>query len=108
PTVCARRAGQARQLVPLGAEVGAWPPVPGSWDVLVNCTPIGGVSSPEASPLPGGPFDGRLVYDLIYRPMDTPLIRDARAAGCATLDGWPMLQAQARKQFAWWTSVVCA
>lgn len=108
PTVCARRVEQARGLVPLGAAVGAWPPPPGSWDVLVNCTPIGGVSSPEASPLPGGPFDGRLVYDLIYRPPDTPLLRDARAAGCATLNGWPMLQAQAQKQFAWWTSSVCA
>jgi 3-dehydroquinate dehydratase/shikimate dehydrogenase len=108
PTVCARRADQARELVALGAEVGAWPPPAKSWDILVNCTPLGGVSSPDVSPLPGGPFDGRLVYDLIYRPPDTPLLRDARAAGCATLNGWPMLQAQARKQFEWWTSPVCA
>ncbi len=108
PTVHARRVEQAHELVPLGAAVGAWPPPPKSWDILVNCTPLGGVSSPDASPLPGGPFDGRLVYDLIYRPPDTPLLREARAAGCATLNGWPMLQAQARKQFEWWTSPVCA
>ena len=108
PTVCARRVDQARELVPLGAEVGVWPPPAKSWDILVNCTPIGGVSSPDASPLPGGPFDGRLVYDLVYRPPDTPLLREARAAGCVTLNGWPMLQAQARKQFEWWTNQVCA
>lgn len=108
PIVCARRVEQARELEPLGAEVGAWPSPPGSWDVLVNCTPIGGISSPEASPLPGGPFSGRLVYDLIYRPAETRLLREAKAAGCATINGWPMLQAQARKQFEWWTNAVCA
>ena len=107
--VYARRSEQARELVEaLGAMTGSWPPPPGSWDVLVNCTPLGGVSSPDASPLPGGPWDGKLVYDLIYRPAETRLLREARAAGCATLNGWPMLQAQARKQFDWWTNAVCA
>lgn len=105
-TVCARRTDQARDVAALGAEIGDWPPRPRSWDVLVNCTPLGGVSSPDASPLPGGPFDGRLVYDLIYRPPETPLLRAARAAGLATINGWPMLQAQARKQFSWWTERV--
>jgi 3-dehydroquinate dehydratase / shikimate dehydrogenase len=103
-TICARRPEQAREVARLGAEVGEWPPRPGSWDVLVNCTPLGGVSAPGESPLPGGPFDGQLVYDLIYRPAETPLLREARAAGCATINGWPMLQAQARKQFEWWTA----
>jgi 3-dehydroquinate dehydratase / shikimate dehydrogenase len=108
PIVCARRPEQAQELEPLGATVGTWPPPPGSWDVLVNCTPLGGTAAPNASPLPGGPFDGSLVYDLIYRPPDTPLLAEARAAGCATLNGWPMLQAQARRQFDWWTNPVCA
>jgi len=106
-TICARRPEQAREVASLGAEAAPWPPRPGSWDVLVNCTPLGGVSAPDESPLPGGPFDGRLVYDLIYRPPETPLMREARAAGCKTINGWPMLQAQARQQFAWWTRSVC-
>ncbi len=105
-TVHARRVEQARELARLGAEVGPWPPPPGSWDVLVNCTPIGGIASPDASPLPGGPFDGLLVYDLNYRPSDTRLLREARAAGCETISGWPMLHSQAREQFDWWTSSV--
>jgi 3-dehydroquinate dehydratase/shikimate dehydrogenase len=106
-TVSARRREQAREVAALGAEVGPWPPAPGSWDVLVNCTPLGGVSAPEQSPLPGGPFDGRLVYDLIYRPPETPLLREAKAAGCATINGWPMLRAQADRQFEWWTKSLC-
>ena len=35
----------------------------------------------DESPLPGGPFDGPLVYDLTYGPGDSRLLRDARAGG---------------------------
>jgi 3-dehydroquinate dehydratase/shikimate dehydrogenase len=107
PAVCARRADQAREVAALGANVGEWPPRPGSWDLLVNCTPLGGVSAPDASPLPGGPFDGRMVYDLIYEPPETRLLREARAAGLATINGLPMLRAQAERQFEWWTRSLC-
>jgi shikimate 5-dehydrogenase len=71
--------------------------------MLVNCTPLGGPSARTESPLPGGPFTGTLVYDLTYGDEETPLLRDARAAGCLTLDGIPMLVAQAERQFEWWT-----
>ena len=57
------------------------------------------------SPLPGGPFDGTFVYDLTYGGGDSRLIAEARAAGCRTLDGLPMLVAQAERQFEWWTGV---
>jgi len=43
------------------------------------------------------------VYDLTYGDTETPLLRDARSAGCLTLDGLPMLVAQAERQFEWWT-----
>jgi 3-dehydroquinate dehydratase/shikimate dehydrogenase len=87
----------------LGVKAGPWPPAPGSWDVLVNTTPLGSPKLPGQSPLPDGPFDGRLVYDLTYGKEQPPLLRDARAAGLATLDGLPMLIAQAERQFEWWT-----
>jgi 3-dehydroquinate dehydratase/shikimate dehydrogenase len=103
-TVHARRETEARRVAEsLGARSGGWPPAPGSWDVLVNCTPLGSAAAREASPLPGGPFTGRLVYDLTYGPSESPLLRDARLAGCRTLDGLPMLVAQAERQFEWWT-----
>jgi 3-dehydroquinate dehydratase/shikimate dehydrogenase len=99
-TVHARREEQARVVT---SHTGPWPPAKGSWDVLVNCTPLGGASARDASPLPGGPFGGRLVYDLTYGTTESPLVREARLAGCATLDGLPMLIAQAERQFEWWT-----
>ena len=69
----------------------------------MNCTPLGSASAPDASPLPGGVLDGRFVYDLTYRRGESPLVREARRAGLQTLDGLPMLVAQAERQFEWWT-----
>lgn len=103
-TVHARRSGQARDLAGMfGARAGDAAPAPSSWDILVNCTPLGGATKPDESPLPDGPFDGQLVYDLTYGPAESRLLRDARAAGLRTIGGLPMLIAQAERQFAWWT-----
>jgi 3-dehydroquinate dehydratase / shikimate dehydrogenase len=104
-TISARRELQAKEVAALtGAATGPWPPAPGSWDVLVNATPVGTRPATDASPLPDGfPFDGRLVYDLIYNPPVTRLLADATAAGCRTIGGLDMLVAQAQAQFEWWT-----
>jgi shikimate dehydrogenase/3-dehydroquinate dehydratase type I len=104
-TVHARRPAAAEALAAeLGATAGGEVPEPGAWDVLVNATPLGGATAADVSPLPGGPFGGRLVYDLTYRADGavSPLLREAAAAGCAVLDGLPMLVAQAERQFEWW------
>jgi shikimate dehydrogenase len=53
--------------------------------------------------MPSAGLNGRLVYDLTYGPGEATLLRDARAAGLATLDGLAMLVAQAERQFEWWT-----
>jgi shikimate 5-dehydrogenase len=71
--------------------------------VLVNTTPLGGAGRRDESPLPEGPFEGLLVYDLTYGIGESRLLRDAREQGCRVLDGLPMLAAQAERQFAWWT-----
>jgi len=84
------------------AEIGTWP-IPAGWDLLVNCTPLGSPTMRDESPLPGGPFGGRLVYDVTYGAGESRLIREAREAGCRTLDGLAMLVAQAERQFEWWT-----
>jgi len=103
-TVYARRREQAYEVAAAcGAEAGPWPPRGGSWDLLVNCTPLGGPNAPAESPLPDGPCKGTLVYDLTYGDHETPLLAAARQAGCLTLDGLPMLIAQAERQFEWWT-----
>jgi 3-dehydroquinate dehydratase/shikimate dehydrogenase len=104
-TVYARRPEQAQQLAQsLAASAGEWPPAAGSWDLLVNCTPLGGAGKREESPLPREAVSGPLVYDLTYAPGGpSPLLRDAKAAGALTIDGLPMLVAQAERQFEWWT-----
>jgi 3-dehydroquinate dehydratase/shikimate dehydrogenase len=102
-TVHARRPEPARELAAaLGAEAGEWPPAPGSWDVLVNCTPVGGAGMRDASPIAREDLTGRFVYDLTYSGDESMLIRDARDMGCRTLGGLPMLVAQAERQFEWW------
>lgn len=101
-TICARRADQSRAVAhDIGASTAAWPAAPGSWDVLVNATPVGSRS------VAGVPYDGRLdgqlVYDLVYDPDPTLLMTAARGAGLVTIGGTEMLIAQAERQFEIWT-----
>ena len=84
-------------------ELGPWPPEPGSWDLLINCTPVGMYPRVDETPVPADRLTGRYVYDLIYNPSVTRLLRDAAANGCQTIGGLDMLVAQAREQFQWWT-----
>ena len=72
-------------------------------DVVVNCTSIGMWPKVDDSPLPGGPRSDKMaVFDTIYNPIETQLLRDARQRGCRTIDGVAMFVNQAAAQFAWW------
>jgi 3-dehydroquinate dehydratase/shikimate dehydrogenase len=77
----------------------------GQADVIINCTPVGLRGHSEgSSPVKPEQLRGvKLVYDLIYNPAETALLKDARAAGCQTLGGLAMLVAQAAEQFRLWT-----
>lgn len=106
-TIHARDARKAQAVADLVAgAVGPFEPEVGSWDVLVNCTPVGMHPRLEQSPLPPSALPARgVVYDLIYNPTVTRLLRDAATAGCDTIGGLDMLVGQAQEQFAWWTGV---
>lgn len=104
-TVAARRQDEAARIARLaGGTTGTWPAEAGSWDVLVNATPVGTFPDIHETPF-DGPFTGHLVYDLVYNPPETRLVRDAAAAGVQTLGGLDMLVAQAERQFEWWTGL---
>ena len=103
-TICARameRAAAVARLVE--GQTALIPPQPGTWDLLINTTPIGTYPNDDVSPMAGAEFGGALVYDLVYNPTVTRLLADAAAAGCSTIGGLDMLVAQAERQFSWWT-----
>jgi 3-dehydroquinate dehydratase/shikimate dehydrogenase len=101
--VAARRQDQAARLAQaFRVAVSPWPPAPG-WDVLVNSTPVGTWPNVDQSPLDRSSIQGGLVYDLVYNPLETTLMKQARAAGIETIGGMEMLVAQACRQLEWWT-----
>jgi shikimate 5-dehydrogenase len=57
----------------------------------------------DESPVPRESLAGGLVYDLVYNPGTTRLLKEASAAGLQTIGGLDMLVAQAAAQFEWWT-----
>jgi shikimate dehydrogenase len=76
-----------------------------SAQLLVNATPLG-MSGPEQeqSPLPARALQGfSWVYDLVYNPLQTSLLQQARAAGCETISGLEMFLHQAQAQFRLWS-----
>lgn len=81
------------------------------FDAILNMTTLGmtGGPDPEASPLDalGGSVDvlreDMVVFDAVYRPRRTPLIRQAEQAGATIITGDAMFLAQAARQFRIWT-----
>lgn len=107
--VSARRPESAAEICArTGAVATPWPPAAGSWDLLVNTTPIGTSPDSEASPMPVELLTGAVVYDLVYNPPRTRLLENATAQMCRTISGLDMLVAQAEAQFEWWTGLAPA
>ncbi|HLK59652.1 MAG TPA: shikimate dehydrogenase [Chthonomonadaceae bacterium] len=75
--------------------------------LLVNTTPVGMHPHEDAMPaVPLEAFHSDLrVYDLIYNPVETVLLREARLRGCRTLAGVKMLVSQGAAAFQRWTGL---
>jgi shikimate dehydrogenase len=74
-------------------------------DLVLNATSLG-LKADDASPLDEAQFPlkpGTAVYDMIYRPAETALLKAAKAAGCRTANGLGMLLHQGAKAFEIWT-----
>jgi 3-dehydroquinate dehydratase / shikimate dehydrogenase len=103
-SVSARREEAAAALAhEWGVGVAPFPPVAGTWDLLVNTTPVGTWPRSEECPIPSSAVRGPVVYDLVYNPSETALLKAAAANGAKTIGGLEMLVAQAAGQFEWWT-----
>ncbi len=100
--VYGRSRSKAEAVARIVGGAGAAFPVPSkTWDLLVNTTPLGMFPNVDETPFEG-PFDGGVVYDLVYNPTETRLLKAAASAGCATIGGLDMLVAQAEDQSEWW------
>ncbi|HVP95464.1 MAG TPA: shikimate dehydrogenase [Methanoregulaceae archaeon] len=76
-------------------------------DVLLNTTPVG-MSSSSSGGIPINPVYLRkdmVVFDLVYTPAETPLIKAARKTGCPVIPGTEMFARQAAAQFACFTGI---
>jgi shikimate dehydrogenase len=77
----------------------------GDVDLVLNATSLG-LQPGDPLPLDERQFplpQARAVYDMVYRPAETPLLQAACAAGCRTANGLGMLLHQGARAFALWT-----
>ena len=73
-------------------------------DLLVNATSVGMEPDTDATPLSRDALQpGSTVFDTVYRPLETRLLREARDSGCRTQDGLDMLVHQAVEQIRIWS-----
>ena len=82
----------------------ALPALLANTDLLVNATSLGMVGQPPLE-VDLKPMGQGAVADIVYRPLETPLLAQARARGLRTVDGLGMLLHQARPGFAAWFGV---
>lgn len=80
-----------------------------TFKLIVNTTPVG--THPAVNQCPDIPFQfigqEHLVIDLIYNPSETLFLKNAKAQGATTLNGWDMLVAQAEASWDIWQENNC-
>ena len=73
--------------------------------LLIHCTPLGMDPHQDATAVPRELLQPSLtVMDIVYNPLETRLLREARESGCVTIRGLDMFLHQAVAQFELWTS----
>jgi 3-dehydroquinate dehydratase / shikimate dehydrogenase len=73
-----------------------------SFDLIFNATPVGMGPAAE-TPLEENELNTIWVFDSVYNPVETPLLKMAQAKGCGTISGAEMFLHQAARQFEIWT-----
>ena len=75
-----------------------------SIDILINCSPVG--MSPNINETPFLARDLKkdmVVFDSVYNPIETKLLREAKTTGCKVIPGVELFVNQAAQQFELWT-----
>ncbi len=73
------------------------------FDIIINATSVGMTGNKAAPLLLPEDLNCRLVFDLVYSPLETPLLRAARLKGIAVISGVEMFVQQGARQFEIWT-----
>jgi shikimate dehydrogenase len=74
-------------------------------DILINATSVGMHPDPESSPVPSDLLRSDLsVMDIIYNPLETKLLKDAKIVGATVISGLEMLLYQGAVAFQIWTN----
>ena len=73
-----------------------------TFDVIINATPVG-MGNTKDCPLKDDEIQAKVVFDMVYDPVETHLLQVARAKGIAVIPGVEMFVHQAARQFEIWT-----
>ena len=73
------------------------------FDVLINSTPCGMKGNKQTLPIAPNELNAGLVFDMVYNPIETPLLALARSRGIPVITGVEMFVQQGARQFEIWT-----
>jgi len=73
------------------------------FDVIINTTPCGMTGIKQPLPIKEDELNASLVFDMVYTPLETPLLKLAKARGLAVIGGLEMFVQQGARQFEIWT-----
>jgi 3-dehydroquinate dehydratase / shikimate dehydrogenase len=103
--IAARREAAARRLArAVSARAIPWAGADAlDIDAVINATPVGMSPHIEGTPLDLARLRVRVVFDMVYHPIETRFLAQARSRGIIAISGLEMLVAQGARQFEIWT-----
>jgi shikimate dehydrogenase len=105
--ITARREATARTLARgVAAQVVPWDSAESlEVDAVINATPVGMYPHIDSAPIDLARLRVRVVFDMVYFPLGTRFLNEARGRGLTTISGLEMLVAQGARQFEIWTGL---
>ncbi|HMD84793.1 MAG TPA: shikimate dehydrogenase [Terriglobia bacterium] len=105
--ITARREATARALARgVAAQVVPWDSAESlEVDAVINATPVGMYPHVDTAPIDLARLRVRVVFDMVYFPLGTRFLNEARGRGLTTISGLEMLVAQGARQFEIWTGL---